>query len=75
LDDLVTRGWVKADGDKYVLTIAGKEIRDAAETQTDRYFYLPWHALSLAETEELRTLMTGLNERLAKLAEETAVPA
>lgn len=75
LDDLVGRGWVKADGDNFVLTAAGKEIREAAEVQTDRYFYLPWTALSLAETEELRTLMTGLNEQLAKMAEETAVRA
>ena len=75
MDDLVTRGWVKADGYKFALTTAGKEIREAAETQTNRFFYLPWHALSLAETDELRTLMTGLNEELAALAEDTAVPA
>ncbi len=75
LDDLVTRGWVMADGDHFVPTTAGKEIREAAEVRTDRYFHLPWTALSLAETEELRTLMTGLNEQLAQLAEATAVPA
>lgn len=75
LDDLVSRGWVKAGEDGYVLTAAGKEIREMAELQTDRYYFRPWHALSLVETEELRTLMNGLHERLAKLAEETAVPA
>jgi DNA-binding MarR family transcriptional regulator len=75
LDDLVARGWVEADGDKFILTDAGKEIREAAEVQTDRYFYLPWHALNLAETDEMRTLLTGLEAKLTALAEETAVPA
>lgn len=75
MSDLVKRGWVKADGDIFVLTSTGIEIRETAETQTNRYFYLPWHVLSLAETEELRTLMTDLNEQLVQLAEDTAVPA
>lgn len=75
LADLAQRGWVEAVGDKFVLTPTGTEIREAAEVATDRYFYLPWHALSLAETEELRTLLSGLNDELAKLAGETAVSA
>lgn len=75
LDDLIVRGWVAADDGKFVLTTAGQEIREAAEVQTDRYFFLPWHALTLAETDELRTLLTGLLEEMTALAEATAVPA
>lgn len=73
MDDLVARGWAKAHGDNFVLTTPGKEVREAAETQTDRYFYLPWHALSLAESEELRNLLTELDTQLKLLVE--AVPA
>ena len=75
LDDLVARGWVAADNDKFVLTATGKELREAAEVQTDRYFYLPWHVLNLAQTDELRMLLTGLEATLTELAEATAVPA
>ncbi|MCP4428559.1 MAG: hypothetical protein GY803_29085, partial [Chloroflexi bacterium] len=75
LDDLTARGWVKIAADGAQLTETGQEIREAAELQTNRYFYLPWLALNQAETEELRELMTAANEQLAQLAEKETVPA
>ena len=75
LEDLVQRGWVTTVGDAYTLTDTGREIRETAETQTDRYYYLPWLVLNQAEANELRELMTKVNVRLAQLAEAVVVPA
>ena len=77
MDDLVARNWVEADDGAFVLTENGRAIREAAELQTDRYFYAPWLALNQAEINELRSLLTALKERLAPLVEEAtaATPA
>ncbi len=75
LDDLVARGWVEITADTAVLTDKGRAIRTTAETQTDRYFYLPWLVLNQAEADELHDLMTAARDELAQLAAATAVPA
>ena len=62
LDELAARGWVAQEGDKYVATDKGKELRQGVEDATDRCFDVPWDALTKAETEELKSLMERLTE-------------
>jgi DNA-binding PadR family transcriptional regulator len=64
LEDLMQRGWVTEETEKYQVTPLGREIRQAAEEATDQYFYEPWSCLSQAETEELRTLLVLLRDGL-----------
>lgn len=73
LSDLIAKGWLAVDGDGYVLTAEGTAVREAAETQTNRYFYLPWTAVNAADTETLRNLLTELDVQLKKQVE--AIPA
>jgi DNA-binding MarR family transcriptional regulator len=62
LKDLVARGWIAKENDRYVATEKGKKLRQKAEEATDRYFDAAWVALSEAETKEIK----GLLKRLAK---------
>jgi len=64
LEDLIQRGWVAEEAGEYRVTPPGKEIRQAAEETTDRYFYAPWSCLSQEETEDLRTLLIRLRDAL-----------
>jgi hypothetical protein len=74
LGDLIGRGWVRATGENtYEVTETGRQVREAAETQTDRYFYTPWMTLSQIEVNEMRNLLTRLKTVLTQQAE--AVPA
>lgn len=75
LDDLVYRGWVTPKNGGYVLTPMGKEIREAAEVTTDRYFYRPWLVLNQADAHELHTLLTETNRQLTQLSEAVTEPA
>jgi DNA-binding MarR family transcriptional regulator len=63
LDDLVTRGWAVKDDGRYIITEAGKKIRQEAEDCTDETFAKTFAILSEAETEELK----GLLEKLAEV--------
>ncbi len=65
LEDLVKRGWLAQEGDVYVLTALGREVRQDVETATDCYFYAPWRCLDARELDELRELLTALRESLA----------
>lgn len=67
LDDLIQRGWLQAEGEQYVLTPRGEQIRQAAEEQTDAYFHAPWDCLSENELEALGSLLTRLREKLSGL--------
>ena len=70
LDDLAARGWVKITSEGIAeLTAAGIDIREGAEKQTDRYFFLPWLTLNQADTAELLQLMTSAKEQLEQLAQ------
>jgi Helix-turn-helix family len=64
LEVLSQRGWVREEASDYQVTPLGREIRQAAEETTDRYFYAPWSCLSQAETEELRNLLILLRDGL-----------
>jgi hypothetical protein len=70
LDDLAARGWVKITSEGIAeLTAAGIDVREGAEKQTDRYFFLPWLTLNQADTAELLQLMTSAKEQLEQLAQ------
>jgi DNA-binding MarR family transcriptional regulator len=64
LDDLIRRGWISEEADKYRVTQKGQVLRQEAEDKTDRYFYAPWACLSKHESEELRDLLTQLRDGL-----------
>ena len=72
LDDLVYRDWIMPQNGGYVLTKLGKEVREAAELQTDRYFYRPWLTLNQADTNELHKLLAETNSQLTQLSEAVA---
>lgn len=64
LNDLMRRGWVQAEEDRYTLTRLGEQIRQAAEERTDEYFHAPWQCLSEEELELLRSLLIRLRQNL-----------
>jgi len=73
LEDLIARGWVEAGEDgAFVVTAVGDALRQEADVQTDRYFYLPWLALNDEETADLRTVATDLSDLLKRMAEAKA---
>ena len=74
LDDLVYRDWIMPQNGGYVLTKLGKEVREAAELQTDRYFYRPWLVLNQADADELHKLLAETNSQLTQLSEAVAEP-
>jgi hypothetical protein len=47
------RGWVREEAGRYAVAVEGREIRQAAEDATDRYFYTPWSCLSQAELDRV----------------------
>jgi len=70
LNDLLQRGWIEPAGENtYRVTETGKQLRQAAEDATDRYFFTPWLVLNEAETNELHDLLTRLEISLKQLAE------
>ncbi len=74
LAELIDRGWVQAAADDaYVLTTAGREVREAAEAETDRLYYVPWAVLSAEQLASLKERLTRLKAGLTELAEP--VPA
>lgn len=67
---LVARGWIAAAGDGYTLTDAGRNVREAAEAETNRLFFAPWHAaLSAAEIQEVGNQLIALRDALNALTE------
>ncbi len=64
MDELARRGWVTVDEQGIALTAEGRVIREEAERTTDAYFYGPWSVLNVAETADLRALLTGLRDGL-----------
>lgn len=62
LQDLVARGWVARSNGVYAVTEAGRQLRQAAEDETDCLFYAPWACLSDDETDELRELLVRLRD-------------
>lgn len=66
LRDLMAYGWVAEEAGMYRATLAGKQTREDAEAQTERYFFAPWAGLSEAELEDLLALATQLRDALCR---------
>ncbi len=64
LQELVKRGWIKEESDKYQITTAGKKTREDVETETERLFFAPWSCLNESELEELASLASQLRDGL-----------
>lgn len=67
LQAAVELGWAEPSSirpDEFQLTEPGKQLREQAEEQTNRYFYTPWSALTPVELQELYGLLTRLYEAL-----------
>lgn len=58
--DLIKRGWVTRDIEQYCLTELGEKVREAAEADTDGYFYRPWSCLSDKAIRDLEKQLTRL---------------
>jgi hypothetical protein len=73
LEALARRGWLQPAtlAGAYSVTADGRAAREAAERQTDSYFYAPWACLAPAEALELRGLLSQLTARLRAYAGET----
>ncbi|MDX1413517.1 MAG: hypothetical protein R3293_04950 [Candidatus Promineifilaceae bacterium] len=69
LDRLVTRQWLQRVNGQYQLTAEGRQVREDAEVETDRLFYLGWFAL---DEHELAALDQLLQELAALLKESVA---
>ena len=50
----------------YEVTELWRQVREDAETLTDRYFYTPWQTLNDDEVHEMRDLLTRLKTALAQ---------
>lgn len=70
LEEMTALGWVeKTPEGKFQLTVDGQDVRDEAERDTDDLFYAPFtKALSTAEHDELRDLLTALKAELDTIA-------
>jgi hypothetical protein len=67
LELLAARGWLRANGDRYEVAEAGRQIRAQVEAQTDAYFAIPWAAISTAEYSEVAALLTQLRDELLEV--------
>jgi predicted transcriptional regulator len=68
LNELVNKGWVKAENGHFEVTEKGAAVRETAEAETDRLFYQGWAALSDAEVDRLDGLLESLNKSLNDMA-------
>jgi ribosomal protein S19E (S16A) len=85
LQELAGRGWLAEIGGRYQLTEAGRDVRQAAEAETDRLFNIGLSALGPAREERLWQLLDKLVGALplagrhqlwqAALDVATAIPA
>ena len=64
LDSLEARGWISKGDEGYQATDAGRQVRAAAETQTETYFNAPWAVLNLDEVNELQAIVAQINNSL-----------
>jgi predicted transcriptional regulator len=70
LQELVQLGWTEQDGQSYRITAEGRQLRQAAEEETNRLHFAPWSCLDKTELGELRGLLKAFNDSLS-VAEET----
>lgn len=64
LADLINREWVNFDDEVYCLTELGEKVREAAEADTDGYFYRPWSCLSDQAIRDLQKQLSRLKTAL-----------
>lgn len=64
LEECVRRGWLSERDGVYVVTEAGRGVREEAERLTDQYFYASWARLGEGEAEEVKERLVGLEEML-----------
>lgn len=62
--ELIKRGWVKEESDKYQITNTGRKVREDVETDTERLFFAPWSCLNESELEDLSKLAIQLRDGL-----------
>lgn len=74
LQELADRGWLEEVNGRYRLTAEGRQARETAEAETDRFFYVGWSALSQTEVAELGDLLGRLGDNLKKAALERFWP-
>lgn len=70
LDELVSLGWLTKSGDQYSITDKGKAIREEAEAETDRYFFIGWSALSESELADMANLLGDMQSNVNRLTAE-----
>jgi hypothetical protein len=69
LESLVSQGWAIQEAGKYVLSEAGKNLRQEAEDKTDEYFAIPFSTLTEDELKTLKGFMEKLADQLPPLEE------
>ncbi|MCD6425479.1 MAG: hypothetical protein J7L35_08215 [Anaerolineales bacterium] len=69
LEDLVQRGWIEEGAEGYLVTVAGKKIRDEAEAVTNENYFRPWKVLTDSELDRLGALLEELKETNLKMTE------
>ena len=69
LEVLVQRGWIEEGAEGYLVTDAGKKIRDEAEAATNENYFGPWNVLTDSELDRLGELLEELKETNLKMVE------
>lgn len=64
LQELVQRGWLVEQDGGYALTEEGRRVREQAERDTDRHFFVGWSALSEEELGRLQDLLGRASDSL-----------
>ncbi|MCK5793444.1 MAG: hypothetical protein KAH12_01975 [Anaerolineales bacterium] len=70
LEGLVQRGWIEEGAEGYLVTDAGKKIRDEAEAVTNENYFRPWKVLTDSELTRLGDLLEELKETNLKMVEK-----
>ena len=65
----MNRGWLLETDEDFRITELGRQIREEAESVTDRLFFAPWSELASAERYRLHTLLSQMKLGLQRLAQ------
>ena len=72
LEALTQRGWIQSSADGYVVTEAGKKVREDAEVATDENYFAPWKVLSEGELARMGELLEELTQLNKSMVEQKA---
>ena len=64
LDELVKQGWLNQQGQRYQVNDAGRQMRNAAENETEANWRIGFDSLTSDELQALETLLNRLHDRL-----------